>query len=104
MHGLEPKEEGGSLTIKATKQNNVIHLEIIDDGLGIPPEVVEEILNLKSPTSRRNNLTGLGMGNVFKRLHYYFGADFQWDLKSKLGKGTRIFLSLPAQPQKVGYK
>lgn len=102
IHGLEPKEEGGLLIITAAKDQSMVHLEIIDDGLGMPAEMAGE-MNLKHNVSGQNNLTGLGIHNVLNRLHYHFGTEFKWNIKSNLGKGTKFTLIIPYRPNKGGF-
>ena len=36
IHGIEPKESGGSLRVKVFSRNDDIQLRIIDNGTGIP--------------------------------------------------------------------
>lgn len=96
IHGVEPKEEGGCIRIKVAREGKKICLSITDDGLGMSQDVIEEIMNFKSPVMENGSkLTGVGMSYVFKRLQYHFGNDFKWDLTSKIGEGTRITLLLP---------
>jgi ligand-binding sensor protein/two-component sensor histidine kinase len=102
VHGLEPKEEGGHLVVRVQRVGDEVCIEVADDGLGMPAEVVEEVLRLESKRSGRSHLTGLGMSNVHKRLQYHFGADYHWEVQSRLGEGTRITLFLPYRPAKVG--
>lgn len=102
VHGLEPKEDGGHLTVRAVRQGDEVRIEVVDDGLGMPPEVVEEIIRLEPKRSGRSHLTGLGISNVHKRLQYHFGAEYHWDIQSRLGEGTKITLFLPYRPAKAG--
>jgi sensor histidine kinase YesM len=95
IHGLEPKEERGTLSITVMRETHRIRIVIEDDGLGMSNEMVEQILNLNSKQSKQTNVTSLGINNVIKTLTYYFGEAFQWDLKSSLGQGTKITLLLP---------
>ncbi len=66
VHGLEPKEEGGQLWIRALKLGNQVQIEVADNGLGMPAEVVEEITKLDLVRSGRTHLTGIGVSNVYK--------------------------------------
>lgn len=102
VHGIEPREEGGHLAIRVLSQGNEVRIEIADDGLGMPDAVVEEVMRLESKRSGRSHLTGLGMNNVHKRLQYHFGANYHWDVQSRLGEGTRITLTIPYRPVKAG--
>ncbi|MDK2882893.1 MAG: hypothetical protein PWP58_1229, partial [Bacillota bacterium] len=60
------------------------------------------IIRLESKRSGRSHLTGLGISNVHKRLQYHFGAEYHWDIQSRLGEGTKITLFLPYRPAKAG--
>ncbi|NPV69161.1 MAG: histidine kinase [Firmicutes bacterium] len=102
VHGLEPKEEGGHLVIRALREGEGVRIEVADDGLGMPPTVVEEVIRLESKRSGRSHLTGLGMSNVHQRLQYYFGAGYHRDVQSRFGEGTKITLTLPYRPAKAG--
>jgi two-component system LytT family sensor kinase len=102
VHGLEPKEEGGQLWIRALKLGDRVQIEVVDNGLGMPAEVVEEITKLDLVRSGRTHLTGIGVSNVCKRLQYHFGNDCRWEVNSKLGQGTRITIYLPYRPAKAG--
>jgi ligand-binding sensor protein len=96
IHGLEPKEEGGTLSITVKRELSTIKIEIEDDGLGMSKEMLEQILRLSSVQSKKNNITSLGIHNVVKTLTYYFGEAFRWELQSGLGQGTKISLFVPA--------
>ncbi len=60
QHGLEPKLEGGSVRVSATRQDELLCLEVEDTGLGLPPA-----------DSRRK---GFGLQQVQDRLHTTFGT------------------------------
>jgi len=100
IHGIEPKEEGGRIVIKVWREGNMVHIQIEDNGLGMPLEVLEEILQLRSKHFKSNHLTGLGMASVYKRLQYYFGSEFYWNVKSRFNEGTQITIILPYRPQR----
>lgn len=95
IHGLEPKEEGGTLSVTISRQTNQIKIEVGDDGLGMGEEMVQQIKNLSSKQSRRSSTTSLGINNVVKTLKYYYGDDFVWNLRSSLGRGTVITFFIP---------
>ncbi|TEB05415.1 Sensor histidine kinase YehU [Pelotomaculum schinkii] len=94
-HGLEPKEEGGNLSISFVRENDTVTIQIEDTGLGMPHEVLKEILLLKS--SEHTKTVSIGINNVIRILNDYFGASFSWDLKSIHGEGTKFTLRIPYQ-------
>ncbi|WP_406678347.1 sensor histidine kinase [Neomoorella carbonis] len=101
VHGLERKEEGGRLTIRILRNEETVRVEIEDNGLGMPPKVLEEVLQLESKRSDRTHLTGLGMNSVYKRLQYHFGSEFHWNVESRLDEGTKIILVFPYRAKEM---
>lgn len=94
LHGLEPKEEGGTLTLSIHREDGHVVVQVADDGMGCSPELVDELLH-NPPDHNRSDLTGIGMGNVIHRLTSHFGPAFRWTFDSTPGKGTCIKLYLP---------
>lgn len=97
LHGLEPKKEGGTLTLSVHRQGDFIVIRIEDDGLGCSPAFVERV-RTSPPDHARSDLTGIGMGNVMRRLSNHFGPAFHWEIDSAPSQGTRIALYLPIDP------
>lgn len=71
IHGLEPKIEGGTISIVGKKEASNIVIQIIDSGIGISDEVKNHVL--EKPSSE--NL-GLGIQNSQSRIRAYFGDDY----------------------------
>ena len=96
LHGLEPKKEGGTLTLSVHWQDGFVVVRVEDDGLGCSQAAIEQIRTCP-PDHSRSDLTGIGMGNVLRRLSDHFGPAFHWTIDSTLGQGTRIILYLPIE-------
>ena len=62
-HGLEPKVEGGSVTVTARRENGQIVLEVADTGVGLAP----------APAGGPANAAGFGVGQVRERLATLYG-------------------------------
>ncbi|HHT63625.1 MAG TPA: histidine kinase [Clostridia bacterium] len=101
IHGIEPKEEGGTLTIKAKQENSFIRLSVIDTGVGMPKDTVDELIRLKSQYYKHIKPKGVGLSNVISRLQHHYGSKFKWNIKSAPDKGTEITLFLPKRQTKV---
>lgn len=94
LHGLEPKEDGGTLTLSIQRENDFIVIVIADDGIGFDPTaLMSHDPHEANPV--RSDLTGIGINNVTQRLANHFGAAFHWTVASTPGVGTRITLYLP---------
>ncbi|MGX8700720.1 sensor histidine kinase [Caproiciproducens sp.] len=94
LHGLEPKEEGGTIKIGISRRDERVLMKIEDDGIGMSGFILEELLKLRQKESKLT-IPSLGIRNVIKTLSHYFGDKFEWDLESRQGIGTKISLCIP---------
>lgn len=84
QHGLEPKLEGGSIRITASKAQGVLCLEVLDTGLGIGPGT--------HPPEQGH---GFGLQQVRERLASAFAGQAGLELQSPPAGGTRARITLP---------
>ena len=79
MHGIDPKVEGGTLTLTARKNGLGLVIEVADDGVGL---------------SEDNE--GIGLNNLRARLKLAYGEAGRVELQpGPDGQGTRAVLNLP---------
>ncbi|HEV2232828.1 MAG TPA: histidine kinase [Terriglobia bacterium] len=83
-HGIGPKIEGGTITLRAWHNNGRLAVEVIDDGVGIPDGRRHEVYD-----------SGIGISNVRERLKVLYGQEFTFEIDSKPGKGTAIRFEIP---------
>lgn len=95
VHGFDGREEPGTITIAARREEKNFILTITDDGQGMTQGQVAAIL-ASSPTKEDRN--GIGVANVRRRIQLNFGPDYGLTLCSTPGKGTVAGLILPAIP------
>ncbi|WP_102346641.1 sensor histidine kinase [Bacillus sp. Marseille-P3661] len=89
-NSIEAMENGGDLRLKAIKNSNKIYIDIIDNGVGMTSD---EINQLGTPYfSTKEKGTGLGMMIVFNVIKNMNG---EIKIESKKGKGTHFTLSFP---------
>jgi CheY-like chemotaxis protein len=69
-----------------------VHLCVSDDGAGIPEAVLPRIFDPYFTTKARQHGTGLGLSLVYGIVT---GAGGAIDVKSELGRGTRVDIFLP---------
>lgn len=77
-HGLEPKAGGGTVTVRGRLEGAALHLEVRDDGVGLPA----------LPGS------GTGLANLRQRLKLAFGDTARLALEDA-DPGVRVSLDLP---------
>ncbi len=95
IHGAEPLPRPVTIIVKAYEENGRLTLEIIDDGVGMPPEIVANI--------RSGNFDGdgqsLGIQNVFQRLQSEYNGRFTWQVESADDLGTQLVLHIDLEPE-----
>ncbi|UOQ86760.1 sensor histidine kinase [Gracilibacillus salinarum] len=90
-HGLV--DEGTiSITVKLERLQLVI--DIADDGKGMTPQQVEELLH-KQTIKQTNQGMGIGLNYVKRVLERTYGADARMEIASLVGKGTVVTLRIP---------
>ncbi len=83
-HGLAPKVEGGRLFLRTANRDGRLHIEIEDNGVGISEEKMPHVY-----------VEGIGLSNVRERLRVLYGTDFNLDISSQEGQGTKIKIDVP---------
>ncbi len=83
-HGIGPKVEGGTVKLRAWHQKQRLHIEVSDDGVGIPDEKRHEVFD-----------SGIGLSNVRERLRVLYGDESSFAIESQPGKGTLIHVEIP---------
>jgi len=80
--------------VKVARSGNVIHVEVSDTGVGIPPDEVEKLFGrfFRASTSGVAQGTGLGLSIVKSIVDAHRG---KIDVRSELGVGTTFEVDLP---------
>lgn len=91
-NAIEAMNEGGELTIRVIQEteNNMLSIEFIDTGIGIPAENLDKILEPFFTT--KDEGVGLGMGLAYQTVRLHNGT---YEIESALGKGTHIRIKFP---------
>ena len=86
-HGLEPRIHGGTVTLRSRLDGDRVHIEVVDDGVGIGNQPA---------TALRREGAGIGMKNVQERLEVLYGDQARFTVVSSPGRGTLVSIELPA--------
>jgi sensor histidine kinase YesM len=78
-HGLEPKVEGGEVSIKAGEEEDLVRIEVMDTGLGFSS--FQE--------------TGVGIGNVRERIQLLYGERGRLIIEENKPNGVRTVIEVP---------
>jgi two-component system LytT family sensor kinase len=86
-HGLEPRLNGGTVTLRSRLKGDRVLIEVADDGVG---------MGNKPASALRHAGTGIGMMNVQERLDVLYGNQAQFSVVSNPGRGTLVSIEIPA--------
>lgn len=89
-HGLEGAVTRSRITISALDAGAEAEVVIEDDGTGMDPERLRQILRGEGGAS-----TGIGLLNVDERLRQVYGDDYGLVIETGIGAGMKITLRLP---------
>ena len=91
----------GLIDIRAESDGKDLTITVSDNGLGMPPDVVERLLTAPSQPGRQaggKRGSGIGLRNVQERIRLYFGPEYGVTIQSEPDEGTVVVLHLPAVP------
>lgn len=80
-HGIDPKPEGGTITVWAERDGDMLTLEVSDSGDGI----------------KESNRLGVGMANIRERLKLLYHGKAGFQVKVAVPHGTTIRLTIPIE-------
>ena len=89
-HGIEPKPEGGRITVLAEIVDGQLRVDVVDTGVGLPDGDI---------FGSSKNGSGLGLDNIRNRLAMLYPGASKMELRSGHEGGTLVRLSIPYQPQ-----
>lgn len=98
-HGIKQKNDKGLIKIKGLCDDNNIILIVSDDGVGIEKNALDELNKTLSETSFTNEKSHIGLSNVNQRIKIIFGDSYGIHVKSTVGVGTDVYVTIPKKEQ-----
>lgn len=95
VHGINTERFDNQLAIDVTEEGDALVAVVTDNGAGIGPERMAEILaELEKPEE-----TGqmFGLRSVHSRLRFLYGPSYGIEIESNLGEGTTIKVRYPVR-------
>ena len=83
-HGIAPRAAPGRIRVSARGRRNMLDLEVLDDGPGMPPGPITN--------------GGHGLAITRARLEQLYGEDFLLQIRNAAGGGFRVSLTIPFRP------
>lgn len=99
-HGFQRKRKPCILFIQGqvNEESGILLLKIADNGIGIPLEKIQEIEQRYFQEEEALHNDHIGLDNVLRRLHLFYGKDFRFSLRSQENHYTVITLYIPNFP------
>jgi len=97
-HAVGDLDDEGIIDIKGYEKDGDIYIQVIDNGMGIPEDVLKGLLVEK--TKSKGKGSGIGLWNINQRINLYFKGDYGLTITSELDVGTTATIHLP----KISYE
>lgn len=92
-----PQGEKGTISIFVRHSDNLLKVEIEDNGIGMSSETLRDLLDKKNAS--REHFTGIGVNNVDDRMKLIYGENYGILVESQEGRGTKITVCFPLDEQ-----
>jgi two-component system sensor histidine kinase YesM len=94
IHGIEPMQEEGHISISIIKEKDFISLSVTDNGIGMTVEQVNNIFKTKKNKDKLR-FSGIGVNNVHERLRLKFGETYGLKVYSQQKLYTTVEIHIP---------
>ena len=92
-YGMESMDGDGEITVVGYRKGDDVYVEVRDNGLGMPDEMVDALLTENNRV--RKHGSGVGLINVHNRIRLRFGEPYGLEIESCLDEGTTVRIHLP---------
>lgn len=99
FHGIEAKGENGQITVAFHQEEQTLHIDITDNGVGMSEELIERVLTGNEDDSKTDYFRKVGIHNVDLRLKHTFGEAYGIRIASKEGEYTTMTMILPLRKE-----
>lgn len=93
IHAFEGRNSGTVLIEAKLLDSDIVRISVTDDGVGIPAENIERVLEPFFTTKLGTGQSGLGLSMVYNIVTRTLGG--QLDIRSTLNEGTCVVLTFP---------
>lgn len=92
-HGFREFRGRQSINIFGYRQEDKIIFEVADNGSGMEPELVKRLNEYVQ--NKNMDFKSIGLKNVNRRIVLSYGKEYGMYIKSQVGKGTSVTITLP---------
>lgn len=94
-HGVSPLNEKGIIKISVSSESDKILFQVSDNGYGITPEILSELLVQESTSYHGSGSSGVGLKNVNERIKLCYGEEYGLEILSEVDVGTTVNIRIP---------
>lgn len=94
-HGIEELSQKAEVRLTAGVENDMLVIRVIDTGIGMSSEKLNEIKSILKSDIYSPNLENVGIKNVNDRIKLYFGEQYGLDIESEKNRGTTVYVRIP---------
>ena len=98
VNASQAVKDKGEITIRTSREGDMVVVQISDNGVGIPPDNLQRIFDPGFTTKGVGVGTGLGLSICFKIVQDHGG---RIDVESEVGKGSTFTIRLPLRSRPV---
>ena len=91
-HGIQPKGEKGIIKLQVFSKDDLLHIVITDNGIGMDEETINQIME-------SGNYKSFGFRGTIERIQNYYDRKNVFEIRSEVGKFTEISLLIPKNNQ-----
>ena len=96
----EAIESKGVIRVILTKESDMLMIKIIDNGKGIPEDIILKIKKGIATSSKKEGF-GIGTSSAIQNIKHWNGS---YDIKSKAGEGTTFTINLPIAEEPLWFQ
>lgn len=94
IHGIEPVNRRGRISVKGYLRANQIIFQVTDNGAGMDKERIQQVMH-NEKNDQRQRFSGMGIGNVNKRIKLLMGSEYGLTINSEEDVFTTVTVCLP---------
>jgi signal transduction histidine kinase len=91
LNAIEAMRNGGNLWLRVSREENLILLNVSDDGPGIPADAQDKVFQLYFTTKQRGS--GIGLAMTYRAVQLHNGTI---NFSTEIGRGTAFQMQFPA--------
>ena len=95
VHGFEKVEGKCELKVQVRRDGDFVRFEIEDTGVGMTSEQIAQVWKKEPERYTKQRIGRYAIKNIRERLRLIYKGNFQLNIQSVVGKGTKVVIAVP---------